>query len=73
MPELKKITAETPARASAGNGRPALMMAGQKEGDNMQSPIKPFKAPAAKAPWIGKNVLENAKAASQKASGNTKN
>lgn len=39
----------------------------------MKSPIKPFKSPAAKAPWIGKNVLKNAKAASQKASGNTKN
>ena len=39
----------------------------------MKSPIKPFRAPAAKAPWIGKNVLKNAKAASQKASGSTKN
>ena len=39
----------------------------------MQSPIKPFKVPAQKAPWIGKSVLENAKAADHKASGNTKN
>ena len=39
----------------------------------MKSPIKPFKVPVAAAPWIGKNVLKNAKAASQKASGNTKN
>ncbi len=39
----------------------------------MKSPIKPFKAPAAAAPWIDKNVLEKAKAASKKASGNTKN
>lgn len=38
----------------------------------MKSPIKPFKAPAAKAPWIGRSILENAKAASYKASGNTK-
>lgn len=38
----------------------------------MKSPIKPFKAKAAKAPWIGRSILENAKAASQKASGNTK-
>lgn len=39
----------------------------------MKSPIKPFKAPAQKAPWIGKSVLKNAKAADHKASGNTKN
>ena len=38
----------------------------------MKSPIKPFKVPTAKAPWCGKCILENAKAASQKASGNTK-
>ena len=38
----------------------------------MKSPIKPFKAPATTAPWIGKMILPNEKAASQKASGNRK-
>ena len=47
------MTAETPARASAGNGRPALMMAGREGVKEMQetqkSPIKWEKLEALKA------------------------
>lgn len=40
----------------------------------MKSPIKPFKAASAKAPWLSVNVLEKVKAASKKpaASGKVK-